>query len=285
MKFKVAVAQMDSRVGDLESNLARHMALTDQALKRGANLIVFPELSLTGYSLKDIAWEIALDPERSKPVKALRTKSKKISIALGFVENGPHHGIYNSALLLEDGEVKHIHRKIYPPTYGMFEEGRYFSAGSTVSAFSSKWGRLGILVCEDMWHLSLPYLLAMDGAEVILCPTASPARTSGNRPTLQNAEVNYEQLRSYARLLSTYIIFANRVGVEDGVTFWGGSAVVGPDGSMRSTAKLLTEDLITADIDSEEVRRARRFSRHFLDERPEIVLRSLRRILSSRLSS
>lgn len=279
MRCKVAVAQLDARVGDLKANRDTHLRFIDKAIKHKANLVVFPELSLTGYTLRDLASEQAIDPLTDPLLDPLKRKSRHISIALGFVESGKNHGIYNSALFLEDGVVKHIHRKVYPPTYGMFEEGRYFSAGSSALAFDSKWGRFGMLICEDMWHLSLPYVLAVDGAEAILSLTASPTRLGGDKTSLTIADVNHEHLRSYARLLNVYTVFSNRVGIEDGVSFWGGSSVTDPHGREIASAKLLDEEIIFAELDSKHVQRARRSSRHFLDERPELVLRMLRKNL------
>jgi len=279
IKFKAAVAQMDCCVGAVDKNLAHHLDFIDRAIAEGVQLILFPELSVTGYTLRDLAWDVAINPHRNKIIAPLLKKSREISIVVGFVESGSNHGIYNSAMFLEDGEIKHIHRKVYPPTYGMFEEGRYFGNGKNVAAFDSKLGRFGILICEDLWHISLPYLLALDGAEFILCLTASPTRLSGEGTQLDNQVVNYEHHRTYARLLNVYILFSNRVGFEDGVNFWGGSNITSPNGEMISTAKLQEEGLISADIDSNEVQRARRFSRHFLDERPEIVLETIRRQL------
>jgi NAD+ synthase (glutamine-hydrolysing) len=278
MDCKVAVAQLDARVGDREANLKAHLRFIDRAIRAKANLIVFPELSLTGYTLRDLADDLALDPMHDQFLGPLRKKSKQISIALGFVESGGNHGVYNSAMFIEDGHIKHVHRKVYPPTYGMFEEGRYFSAGTRVEAFDSKLGRFGMLICEDLWHASLPYLLALDGAEAILCLTASPTRLGGDKDSLTIAEVNHEHHRTYARLLNIYMVFSNRVGIEDGVSFWGGSAVTDPNGSITAQGKLFDEDMITAVLDSKHVRKARRASRHFLDERPELVLRTLQRL-------
>jgi predicted amidohydrolase len=281
MKFTIAIAQVDAAVGNIERNLAHHLEEVEKAKRQGARLVVFPELSLTGYTLRDLAWDVALNPFTDLRLSPLREASKSVSIVLGLVESGENHGIYNSAVFLEDGFVKHIHRKIYPPTYGMFEEGRYFSQGREVAAFNSKLGRFGLLVCEDLWHMSLPYLLALDGAEVIFSLTASPTRTAPGSSEIDAARVNHEQHRAYARLLSSFMIFSNRVGYEDGVNFWGGSTVINPGGVMVSTAKLFEQDLITAEIDSLEVQRARRFSRHFLDEDPALVEESLKRIRSS----
>jgi predicted amidohydrolase len=282
MKFKLAVSQIDSKIGDLKGNLQHHIEALEKAKSQGAQLIVFPELSLTGYTLRDLAWEMSLDPFVDPRLEPLREASKSISIVVGLVESAPNHGVYNAALFLEDGMIRHIHRKVYPPTYGMFEEGRYFSRGQNVTAFDSKLGRFGILICEDLWHISLPYVLAYDGAEVIISLTASPSRLGTQSTELETARVNHEQHRTYGRLLSSYIVFCNRVGFEDGVNFWGGSTVVNPGGQMISTGKLFEEDLILADIDPLEVERARRFSRHFLDEDLELVQKSLARLSNSR---
>jgi predicted amidohydrolase len=281
MKFKLAVAQVDAAVGNIEVNLKHHLEVVEEAKSAGVQVLVFPELSLTGYTLRDLAWEVSMNPFADLRLTPLRDASKSISIVFGMVESGENHGIYNSAVFLEDGLIRHIHRKIYPPTYGMFEEGRYFSRGNQVAAFDSKHGRFGMLVCEDLWHMSLPYLLALDGAEVIFSLTASPSRIAPGSAEMEAARVNQEQHRAYARLLSSYVIFSNRVGYEDGVNFWGGSAVVNPGGAMIATAKLFEQDLITAEIDSLEVQRARCFSRHFLDEDAGLVVQTLKRIRSS----
>ncbi|MGH2568374.1 MAG: nitrilase-related carbon-nitrogen hydrolase, partial [Bacteroidota bacterium] len=209
MSFRAAIAQIDSRVGDLEHNLQHHLDSIDRARQEGAQLILFPELSLTGYTLRDLAWETAVDVRTTGVLDKLKHQSKLISIVAGFVESGSDHGIYNAAVFLEDGEIKHVHRKIYPPTYGMFEEGRYFRAGQEVRAFTSHLGRVGILICEDFWHMSLPYLLVADGAQVLLCLTASPTRLAGESAELENAQLNHEHHRVYARLLSSYVLFCN----------------------------------------------------------------------------
>lgn len=279
MKFRLALAQIDPVLGDMQANIGKHMALADKAAAAGAQLVVFPELSLTGYSIKDMNWDLALNLRRDpRAVSPLIEKGKTISILAGGVEEGPSFGLYNAAFLFEGGEVRSVHRKTYPPTYGMFEENRYFSGGTDVRAFDSKHGRFGVLICEDLWHLPLPYLLAQDGAGVILTLVASPTRISGKEEKPQIATVNAENHRAYARLLSVFVAFCNRVGFEDGVNFWGGSEIVSPDGSCLASAKLFEEDLIIADIDENELRRARRLSRHFLDDDPGLVERELNKI-------
>lgn len=279
LDLTIAVAQVDPRVGDLRSNIEMHCERIEAAIAQGAHLVVFPELSLTGYTLRDIAWDVALNPATDPRLEPLRRLSQSIGIAFGCVVTAEDHGLYNAAVYLEQGEVRHIHHKVYLPTYGMFEEGRYFAAGRNVAAFDTAHGRLGMLVCEDMWHVALPYLVAVDGAEVILSLTASPTRVGGDPADLDNRTVNHEHHRVFARLLSVYSVFANRVGFEDGVNFWGGSAIFDPSGSMMSQAPLFDPSLIVGRLNARDIERARRFSRHMVDERPELVQRTLRRIL------
>jgi NAD+ synthase (glutamine-hydrolysing) len=279
MKFKVALAQVDSVLGDVKRNVKHHLTFVDKAKRLGANLVVFPELSLTGYTVRDINWDAAIDPRESPILKELKAKSISISIVFGGIEESKDFEIFNSAIYLEGGKLVHVHRKIYPPTYGMFEEMRYFNQGRSLAAFDTRWGRMGMLVCEDLWHISLPYLLALRGAQVIVGIAASPTRLGGDSDKLAIARVNTENHKAYARLLSTYVVFCNRVGYEDGVNFWGGSEVIGPGGDVVASAKLFDEDLIVAEIDSNEIRRARRLSRHFLDEDPDFVSRELERLL------
>ena len=274
----LALAQTDAVLGDVAANLERHLQRAEEAMRAGAEIVEFTELILNGYPLREHTGEVALDPRTDRRLQPLRDMSKRIGIAFGCVESGADHGLYNAAVYLEDGEVRHIHRKIYLPTYGMFEEGRYFSAGAQIAAFDTRLGRIGMLICEDLWHVSLPYLLCMDGAEVMLSLTASPARLGGEAEGTDQRLVNHEHHRSYARLLSMYSVFINRVGVEDGVAFWGGSAVMAPSGRMVVEARPHDEELVIARLDDAEVRRARRSSRHALDERPDVLLLNLERI-------
>ncbi len=279
MKHIVAVAQIDCVLGDLKKNIEKHVDYIQRAIKEKASLILFPELSLTGYTLRDINIDVAVNPFKSKAFDDFKKLSKEIIIIVGGVEEGENYGIYNSAFVFEDGDIRHIHRKIYPPTYGMFEEMRYFSSGKSIRAFDTKIGRIGVLICEDLWHLSLPYLLAIDGANIIAGLAASPTRISGESEELTNYKINSEHHKTYARLLSVYLLFSNRVGYEDGVNFWGGSEVVNSDGEVVAVAKLFEEDLIFAEIDFNTIKRSRQFSRHFIDEDPYFVERELRRIL------
>ena len=150
MKFTIALAQIDSVIGDVKKNVKKHLEYIRRAKEGGADLIVFPELGLSGYSIKDITWDAAINTDDTKVLSEMRMESNDIAIIFGCVEESNDFGIYNSAFFLEKGKVAHVHRKVYPPTYGMFEEMRYFSQGKTVRACTSSLGRIGVLICEDL---------------------------------------------------------------------------------------------------------------------------------------
>src|SRR5688572_854842 len=125
-KSRIALAQVTSVLGDVERNVQHHVELARKAKLQGADAIVFPELSLTGYTLRDINYEVALEPRTDPRLAGLREASKDITIICGGVERAHNGGVYNSAFLFEGGECTFTHHKIYPPTYGIFEEERYF---------------------------------------------------------------------------------------------------------------------------------------------------------------
>lgn len=280
MNTRIAVAQIDVRVGDIDHNLKHHIDYVDEARSNGARIIIFPELSLTGYCIRDLVYDVTHVSYHNYPnFEKLLELSKEIHIVAGGVEETSGCKLHNAVFLFANGGMKVVHRKIYLPTYGMFEENRYFLPGDSVHSFDTPIGRWGTLICEDLWHLPLPYLLAQDGAEVIVGISASPTRLGGDtndEPAV--AEINLEHHKTYARLLSCYIIFCNRVGFEDGVSFWGGSTIISPGGTIIQQAPFFDDAMIYADILHEEIKRARRDSRHALDERPEFVLKELERM-------
>ncbi len=288
-RSRITVVQTTSIIGDVAANAALHCEHIRQAIAEQAEAVIFPELSLTGYTLRDLNFEVAIDPATDPRLQELRELSRAITIICGGVERAASGGVYNSAFVFEDGMCIHTHHKMYPPDYGIFEEQRYFLRGDTLSAFDSRrLGRMGVLVCEDLWHPSLPYLLAYQGAQCVITIAASPTRLAvgeaAKSDTPSNYTINSEHHIAYARLFGVYIVFANRIGVEDGVNFWGGSEIVAPDGSILARAKFFDEDSITGELDPNAVRHSREYSRHFLDENVRLT-HSLLSVLVERSSS
>jgi predicted amidohydrolase len=279
--FRLAVAQIAPTLGDLEKNLTLHEKMARQAIEQSANLLVFPELSLTGYFLKDQVPSVALRSD-SPLLQRFRELSSRVAMVLGFVEEAPDHRFYNAAAYLEGGEIRHIHRKVYLPTYGIFDEARYLAAGDRVRAFDTALGRMAILICEDLWHPAAPAIAAWDGAEILICPSASPGRGLGQAEPFQNATTWERTLRTCGDLLTSYVVYANRVGYEDGACFWGGSEVVTPGGETLAKARYLEEDLLLAEMDPGGLRRARMANPLLRDERMELTLRELSRIIQAR---
>jgi predicted amidohydrolase len=276
--FKVALAQINPRLGDLGANLALYEEKIRLAAKQGADLVLFPELSLTGYFLRDMVPEVALKLS-SPEIQRLKKLSREVSFVAGLVEEGPDYRFYNAAVFFDRGEARHVHRKVYLPTYGMFDEQRYFARGDRVRAFDTRFGRVAILICEDLWHPSTIYLAALDGAQAILCPSTSPLRglTEG-QPQDDNARYWEALNRTYAETFGMFMIYGNRVGFEDGVGFWGGSEVVDPFGKRAAKANYYEEDFIVAEIALEAVRRKRTAAPLLRDEDIDLTINELMRI-------
>lgn len=278
MSFKVGIAQINPRLGDLPSNLALYEEKIRQGAKEGADLLLFPELSLTGYFLRDMVPNVAL--KLSAPeIRELKQLSRKVSFVAGLVEESSDYRFYNAAIYFEAGEIRHVHRKVYLPTYGMFDEQRYFARGDRLRAFDSKFGRIAVLICEDLWHPSTAYVAALDGALAILCPSASPLRGIAERQ-LQDDNARYWELlnRAYAETFGLFVIYGNRVGFEDGVGFWGGSEIVDPSGQRVTKAKYYDEDFIVGEVALESVRRKRTMAPLLRDEDVDLTINELMRI-------
>jgi predicted amidohydrolase len=266
MKAKLRIAQIDSALANFNENLDKHLTLIDVAIKDGVEFIVFPELSLSGYNVQDAAQDIAM-PIHDSRLEPLRERSKHISILCGGVELSDDFGVYNAAFFFEDGISRSVHRKVFLPTYGMFEELRYFTAGQRVAPFHSRrLGTVGAAICEDNWHVTLPYLLAMQGAKVMFTLVASPLRVDLGAGELHIATTWEMLARTYANLFSIYVVMANRIGNEDGLSYWGGSEIIAPNGNIAAKAVLFDTATIDYVIDLNDVKRARLQSSHFLDE-------------------
>lgn len=282
--LRIALAQVAPRLGDLDANLARHHELLGEARAGGAGLVVFPELGLTGYLLQDLAAEVAMRPDDPR-LGALATATRGLSAVVSFVEESADHRLFISAALIEDGDVRHVHRKVHLPTYGLFDERRFFAPGDAIRAVPSRVGvGVGLAVCEDFWHLSTAQLLALDGAQVLINVSSSPGRdlAAGNEVGLGTATSWRTLMRTYAQLTTSFVVFCNRVGVDESFSFWGGSEVIGPTGAVVFGAPLFEEGLFFADIDLADVRRERISLPLLRDERPELVAREWHRLIDER---
>jgi predicted amidohydrolase len=274
--FTAVLAQIKPKLGCVADNLALIEERIRLAIADGKQLIVFPELALTGYFLKDLVPEVARRLDSAEILRLVEL-SRQISIAVGFVEVTDDYRFFNSALYLEDGAIRHLHRKVYLPTYGLFDEQRYLARGERFRAFDTKFGRLGLLVCEDMWHLSASYILAMDGAATLICLSSSPGR--GMEGDSLGSASAWQQLTSTtAMFLNCRVLYCNRVGFEDGVNFWGGSEYVAPSGESLVRGRLLEEDSVAATLDEGALRRERIFSPMLRDENLFVTMQELRRI-------
>ncbi len=284
MTVRIALAQIAPRLGDLEANLARHHELLGTARADGAALVVFPELGLTGYLLQDLAAEVAMrldDPRLAE----LAAATHGLSAVVSFVEESTDHRLFIAAALLEDGEVRHVHRKLFLPTYGLFDERRFFAAGDVLRAVPSRLGfGVGLAVCEDFWHLAVPQILALDGAQILINVSSSPGRdlAATNEVGLGTATSWRLLMRTYAQLTTSFVVFCNRVGVDESISFWGGSEVIAPTGAPVFSAPLYDEGLFSVDIAPADIRRERIGLPLLRDERPELQLRELGRIVQER---
>ncbi len=282
--LRIALVQLAPRLGVLEGNLARHRELLAQARAAGAGLVVFPELGLTGYQLQDLAAEVAMRKDDPR-LLGLAAETHGLSAVVSFVEEADDHRLFISAALLEDGEVRFVHRKLFLPTYGLFDERRFFAAGDRLRTVDSRLGvKLGIAICEDFWHLGVAETLALDGAQMLINVSSSPGRDLAaiHEVGLGTAVSWRTLMRTYAQLTTSFVVFCNRVGMDETISFWGGSEVIGPSGEALFTAPLFDEGLYTVDIELGDVRRERIGLPLLRDERPELHLRELRRILARR---
>lgn len=234
--MNVALIQFAPKLN--RSNLQDVLALVAQ--HHDANVVVFPELALSGYMLQDKLYEDAWNLEELHELAAASVQCD-ISIGAAIWDNGK---VYNSALYFSQGELLHIHHKNHLPTYGMFEEGRYFASGDAIKGFQTRYGKAVMVVCEDLWRAETLADLASCDPDIIYVLAASPARDFSEGGLLIERQWD-ALLKSCALLTHAYVVFVNRVGFEDGLGFWGGSRVITPLGESEHTLGLLdTEERI-----------------------------------------
>ena len=283
MEYRIALGQVETRLGDLDANLEIATDVLRRAAAEGADLTLLPELALSGYLLQDLVPEVAL--RRDDPrLLGIGDGVRGMLVAVGFVEETDDHRYANSAALVRDRQLVGLHRKVYLPTYGLFDEGRFTRPGDRVRTHAAgpPVGRIGLSVCEDFWHASLPMLQALDGADLLVNVAAGPSRAPGSSAGLQAIEGWHKMQDTYALLGTVPLAFCNRVGNEEGLTFWGGSRILAADGSVVAQAPLWEEALVVGTLDTDDVRMQRYGLPLLADERLELVRRELDRIIAER---
>lgn len=271
--MRVALAQTDCLLGDVEKNLRTAEGQVTEAAANNADLVVFPELALHGYALGLLDDDVSItaaDPRLG------RLSRHGPDVLIGFHEDARLRR-YNAAAYVSGGRVRHVHRKLYLPTYLAWEERKHASPGQAMRAYDTAHGRVATLVCNDAWQPVLPWIAAQDGAEMMAVPANS---ASGLAPgALDTAEYWRDLLRFVARMQQCFVFFCNRVGQEAGMDFWGGSRVVDPLGRTVAEAPLWEPALTYADIDLADVRRRRRQVPLLAEFRLGLVAREVDRLI------
>jgi N-carbamoylputrescine amidase len=271
----IALAQVDCVVGGVADNLRTVREMTSRAAEQGADLVVFPELTLHGYPHQGYDAGLAMPTDDERLLNLSR--QGRPAVAVGFHEEaGPH--TYNSVAYLDGGRVVHVHRKLYLPTYDIWEEHKHFSPGHSLRSFPTRFGRTGILTCNDVWQACPPFLLAQDGAEILLIPTNS---VDSRAPDVIDTPVYWRDvLRAVARMNELWVVFVNRVGGMDDLQFWGGSCVVDPAGTIVAQAATHEETLLLVEVDISAARRRRRQLPLLKDARLGLLARELERLIA-----
>jgi len=279
-QLRVTLLQTAPRLGDAAANVGALADAIAAARAEGADLVVTPELSCAGYFLRDLVPEVALAEEGAELGELARAAGDGLAL-VGAVVESRDHLFHNAAVLVGQGVVQVVHRKVYLPTYGLFDEQRYLAAGDRFEvaeirgADGTPW-RVGLCLCEDLWHPSAPWLLSRQRMDLLVCPSASPGR--GVRAGLGGlgSAASYQAMtRTYAECLTCFLAYCNRVGVEDGVAFWGGSRILGPDGSVLCGPLGEERGQLSAVLDRGHLRRARIAFPVLRDEREGVVRRWL----------
>lgn len=304
--MKVAIYQTSPVLFDVEANLEAVIEKIHEGHEKGADLIVFPELALTGYFLGQRYHEVALRMD-SKEIGRLAAATRGTAAVVGFVEESPSMNFYNSALVAVDGEILYAYRKLNLPNYGVFEERKYFSSGKQVPVFKYHDMWIAVFICNDLWHPSLPYLGICQKADVLVTVFNSSEGSMGTE--FSNIESWGIINTFYARVFGIYNICANRVGTEtlelkesvpEGVAsgpakpkgeaeskapmrttynFWGGSEIVNPFGKQVAKAVLHEPDTIMGDISRDLLRQKRILLPYLRNDDPYFTHRQLERIL------
>lgn len=278
-KLRVAVAQIRTSLGDLRANLAKHLDVIEQARTRSVDLLMFPELSLTGYIPSEDTLSCAI--RRSDPlVQEIADASGEMFTVFGCIEEGPGAQFHNAAFTVRNGKLIFLHHKLNLPNYGRLEESKYFAAGRYLETFDivRPW-RGSILICADIWNPALVHLAAVHGSTVLLTPISSAEEAVGAE--FDNPEGWTRCLSFYAMIYGMPIMVANRVGLEGGLHFWGGSRILGPKGDVLAMSETADEELLDVEFDYRELREARFRLPTVRDSNLDLILRETERLVQT----
>ena len=274
--MRIALAQVTCDLGDVDANVERAADFITRAREQDADLTVFPELHLSGYGLGGVADDLSLDIQDPRLSRLARLADPG-AVVLGFPESSRSWvHTYNSAACFAAGELVHVHRKLYLPTYDIFEERKHFSPGNQLRAFEIAGVGVAILICNDAWQPMLPFLAVQDGARVLL----HPANSAQSRfPDRYDSATYWRDLSGfYGRMYQSFVVFVNRVGEEGDLRFFGQSHVADPWGQFIAEAAKDEEDLLVVDVDVDEVRRRRREIPLLREARLALLDREIRRL-------
>lgn len=256
----VAIVQTKPRKGKYRENLRDLREVFTQAGADPVDLILLPEAALTGYFLEGAVYELAMDSDAFAADLAAAwldtNPGKDVDVVCGFYENceGTY---YNSAVYLEiaggKSRVKHVHRKMFLPTYGVFDEERFLSRGRHLQTFETRFGRVAMLICEDCWHAIVPTLAAVKGARILIVPSAAPGRGIDDGGELTSITRWRGILEAIAAEHGVYLLYAGLAGFEGGKGMTGSSRIVDPHGRTIVEAPALGAHIIRAPIDLREI--------------------------------
>lgn len=272
----VAVAQIVTVLGDVAANRRKHLEVIDAARTAGIDVLVFPEMSLTGHAAGPDTLRLAL--RREDPLIAdIARASGAMCTVFGLIEEGSAAQFYNTAIAVRDGAIVAAHRKINLATYGRLDDGKHFAAGRSVETLdlASDW-RASVMICADLWNPALVHLAAMQGATLLLAPISSAIEAVG--ADFDNPGGWDVNLRFYALTYGLPVAMANRVGREGELTFWGGSRILDPFGRTLAKAEGEDEALVQARVEFNDVRRARYLLPTVRDANLPLLQRELERI-------
>jgi predicted amidohydrolase len=277
--MKVALAQISPFLGDVKKNLDLHLRYFEKARKKKVDLLIFPELSLTGYTLKDLVEDVAISPEDNSIFDRLIAESRDVSSVIGFVEEKERGLFFNSAAFLSKGKILHIHRKVFLPTFGIFEEAKFFAQGKNFHTFPTPYGNTGMMICRDFLNYGAGYLLFAGGSEIMIIISAAPGRGIAGGEAYETSRMWESMGETISRFSTSFLIYCNRVGFEDGKHFAGGSFIFDPLGQLISIASYLDEDFLVQEINLDLIREARKKWPYKRDDKPEVILEALKRIV------